>query len=190
MPNSQEQSLDEGVVFLEVSEASPEFLYCETQRQALERLLNAGPEAFYGSIGTERSGCFLSPEEVRQITGWTQDYRFSQLQREDTEVDGADAADLCSTYFPGPSDAPAPVLDLGWPEKAPWTTGGGASVHTNPPAEGEPHIREIIRRHLQTASQVRGLGESAVFYLKQPVAPSFSSELTHGTSTFQNKRLF
>uniref|UniRef100_A0A3P8X682 Family with sequence similarity 83 member E n=1 Tax=Cynoglossus semilaevis TaxID=244447 RepID=A0A3P8X682_CYNSE len=132
MPNSQEQSLDEGVVFLEVSEASPEFLYCETQRQALERLLNAGPEAFYGSIGTERSGCFLSPEEVRQITGWTQDYRFSQLQREDTEVDGADAADLCSTYFPGPSDAPAPVLDLGWPEKAPWTTGGGSTrvAHT------------------------------------------------------------
>ncbi|KAG7494500.1 hypothetical protein JOB18_031750 [Solea senegalensis] len=157
MSNSQEQSLDERAVFLEVTESSPEFLYCEKERQALERLLSAGPEAFYSSIDTELSGCFLSPEEVSQVSGWAQDFHTSQLQVQwdDDGVEGSTRTeDLCSTYFPCPSDAPAPDLDLGWPERGPLVTAGSTTVYTSPPAEGEPHIREIIRRHLQKATQV------------------------------------
>lgn len=157
MSNSQEQSLDEDVVFYPVSDTSPEFLYCEKERQAVERLLNAGPEAFYSSVGTERSGCFLSPEEVSQMSGWAQDYRFSQLhaQRETHEDAGSSGTeDERSTYFPHNSDTPAPDLELGWPENSPWVPAGSVTVYTSPPAEGQPQVREVIRWHLQKASQV------------------------------------
>nr|XP_046239330.1 protein FAM83F [Scatophagus argus] len=157
MSNSQEQSLDEDVVFLPVNESSPEFFYCEKERQAVERLLSAGPEAFYSSTGTERSGCFLSSEEVSQITSWAQDYRFNQLQVHGEvrgEIGSSRVEDFCSTYFPSYSDTPAPNLELGWPERSPWVPKGSVTVHTSPPAEGEPPVREIIRRHLQKASQV------------------------------------
>uniref|UniRef100_A0A672FAJ3 Family with sequence similarity 83 member E n=1 Tax=Salarias fasciatus TaxID=181472 RepID=A0A672FAJ3_SALFA len=154
MSNSQEQSLDENVVFLPVTEASAEFLHCEQEREAVERLLVEGPEAFYSS--TERSGCFLSPEEVSQITGWAQTYRFTPPQTQ--QLNGADGPydddDFCSTYFPCETDMPTPNLELGWPERDPWLLQGNITVHTSPPAEGEPAVREIIRRHLQRASQV------------------------------------
>ena len=157
MSNSQEQSLDEDAVFLPLNESSPDFLYCEKERQAVERLLSAGPEAFYSSIGTERSGCFLSSEEVSQITSWAQDYRFTQLQVQ-REENGAESSsemeDFCSTYFPRHSDTPAPNLDLGWPEKSSSAPVGSITVHTSPPAEGEPPVRGIIRWHLQKATQV------------------------------------
>uniref|UniRef100_A0A8C9XMA5 Family with sequence similarity 83 member E n=1 Tax=Sander lucioperca TaxID=283035 RepID=A0A8C9XMA5_SANLU len=133
MSNSQEQSLDKDAEFLPVNESSPEFLHCEKERQAVERLLNAGPEAFYSSIGTERSGCFLSSEEVSQITSWAQDYRFNPLQaqrQENGEKGSSEMEDICSTYFPSYSDTPAPNLELGWPEKSPWMRKGSVTVHT------------------------------------------------------------
>ncbi|XP_010729685.2 uncharacterized protein fam83e [Larimichthys crocea] len=157
MSNSQEQSLDENAVFLPVTESSPEFLHCEKERQAVERLLSAGPEAFYSSIGTERAGCFLSSEEVSQIISWAQDYHFNplQLQRETNgEEYSSEMENFCSTYFPSFSDTPTPNLDLGWPERSPWVPKGSVTVYTNPPADGEAPVREIIRRHLQKASQV------------------------------------
>lgn len=157
MSDSQEQSLDENAVFLPVTESSPEFLYCERERQAVETLLSEGPEAFYSSIGTERSGCFLSSEEVSQITGWAQDYRFNpqQAQRDTNGEEGAsEMVNAYSTYFPSYSDTPTPDLELGWPERGPWVPKGGVTVHTSPPAQGEPPVREIIRRHLQKAKQV------------------------------------
>lgn len=163
MPNSREQSLDEDVVFLPVSESSPQFIYCEKERRAVERLLSSGPEAFYSSIGTELPGCFLSPEEVCQISSWAQDYRFKpppEVTQSSTPLE-----DFSSTYFPPNSDIPTPDLELGWPEKDPWPVKGNVTVHTNPPAEGDPPIREIIRRHLQQASKV-GLNPFEHIFIK------------------------
>ncbi|XP_041639527.1 protein FAM83F [Cheilinus undulatus] len=155
MSNSQEQSLNEDAVFLPVTESSPEFLYSELERQAVERLINAGPEAFYSSIGAELSGCFLSSEEVSQITNWAQDYRLNPSQVQTVENGfSSDINDFCSTYFPLQTDIPAPDLELGWPENSPWVPQGSITVHTSPPAEGDPPVREVIRRHLQKASQV------------------------------------
>uniref|UniRef100_A0AAQ6AQ39 Scaffolding anchor of CK1 domain-containing protein n=1 Tax=Amphiprion ocellaris TaxID=80972 RepID=A0AAQ6AQ39_AMPOC len=154
MSDSQEQSLDENAVFLPVDESSPEFLHCEREREAVERLLSAGPEAFYSSIGTECSGCFLSSEEVSQITSWAQNYDFNHLQQENAVESSTDVEDFSSTYFPCHSDMPTPNLELGWPEKNNWVPQGSVTVHTSPPAEGQPPVREVIRRHLQKASQV------------------------------------
>ncbi|XP_029288715.1 protein FAM83E-like [Cottoperca gobio] len=157
MSNSYEQSLDENAVFLPVNESSPEFLHCEKERQAVERLINAGPEAFNSSIETERSGCFLSSEEVSQISSWSQDYRLNpiRVQRQENGEEGSlEMEDFCSTYFPSYSDIPPPNLDLGWPEKSHWGPKASVTVHTSPPAEGEPPVRQIIRQHLQKAGQV------------------------------------
>lgn len=155
MSNSQEQSLNENVVFLPVDESSPEFLHCEREREAVERLLNAGPEAFYDSIDTERSGCFLSSEEVGQITSWAQSFHHNQANQEENGAAGClEMEEFCSTYFPSHTDLPTPNLELGWPEKTPWVPNGGVTVYTSPPAMGDPPVREIIRRHLHNARQV------------------------------------
>ncbi len=161
MSNSQEQSLDEDAVFLPVIESSPEFLYCEKERQAVERLLSAGPEAFYSSIGTERSGCFLSSEEVSQINSWAQDYRFTrlQVQREANGEEGsADVEDLCSTYFPPHSDTPAPDLELGWPDVSLEGVDTSISLLFHPPRQNTPSIKEVVRKQIQEARQVRTKG--------------------------------
>uniref|UniRef100_A0A3Q3MQ59 Family with sequence similarity 83 member E n=1 Tax=Mastacembelus armatus TaxID=205130 RepID=A0A3Q3MQ59_9TELE len=160
MSKYQDQSLNEDVVFLPVNESSPKFLHCEKERQAVERLLSAGPEAFYSSISTEPSSCFLSSEEVSQITNWAQENRLTHVhvQKEENGVESSsDMEDVCSTYFPCQSDIPPPDLELGWPERNPWRQIGGIKVYTSPPAEGEPSVREVIRWHLQMASQVIGV---------------------------------
>ncbi|KAM3878024.1 uncharacterized protein fam83e [Diretmus argenteus] len=157
MSNTQEQSLDEDVVFLPLTESCPEFLHCERERQALERLMSAGPEAFYSCLRTEHSGCFLSPEEVSQMIGWTQDYHVSQVQvgrEQDGEGGSWERQDFSVCYFPTYSDVPPPCLELGWPEKGSWMGRECVAIHTSPPANGHPPIREVIRRYLQGASQV------------------------------------
>lgn len=156
MTDSHEQSLNEDIVFLPVSETSPEFFYSESERLALERLLNAGPEAFYSTIGNGHSSCFLSPEEVTDISNWAQDYHLSPLLKEENgEIcQGPDFETYSSTYYPEHSDTLAPSLVLGWPENGAWGQENSVKIYTSPPAEGEPSVRELIRRKLQTATQV------------------------------------
>ncbi|XP_029007882.1 uncharacterized protein fam83e [Betta splendens] len=132
---------------LPLSASSPEFLHCEKERRALEQLLGAGPEAFYGAVASERCGCFLSPQEVRLVSDWAQE------SGEDRGEDGGEEPDdLQSTYFPCQTDGPAPSLDLGWPERSPLAGNNSVTVHSSPPAEGEPPVRQIIRWHLQKAA--------------------------------------
>uniref|UniRef100_A0A8C6SV24 Family with sequence similarity 83 member E n=1 Tax=Neogobius melanostomus TaxID=47308 RepID=A0A8C6SV24_9GOBI len=133
-----------------------EFLYSEPERLAVERLLNAGPEAFYSTVGAGQSSCFLSPDEVTEITNWAQDYHLSPHPKEENGEfgQGLDFGGYSSTYYPAHSDTPAPCLALGWPESSPWRREDSVRVYTSPPAEGEPSVRELIRRKLQTATQV------------------------------------
>ncbi|KAM6980699.1 protein FAM83E [Aplochiton taeniatus] len=156
MSKSQDQSLDENAVFLPLTEAHPEFLHCERERHALECLMSGGREAFYTQLSVERLGPFLSVEEVNQISAWCKDYHVSQLQLDEDLSEQEGSSNLFSAcYFPSQSDTPAPCLELGWPEGVDtWVGRGTATVHTAPPAEGQPPIREIIRRHLQDACKV------------------------------------
>ncbi|MED6274663.1 hypothetical protein CHARACLAT_018596 [Characodon lateralis] len=156
MSNSQEQSLNENVVFLPVDESSPQFLHSEREREAVEGLLSSGPEAFYSFIGPEVSRCFLSPEEVTQICSWSQNYCFNEPSVEDQNgYDSSfDSENFCSTYDPHHWDVPVPNLELGWPEKPPWVPQNSVTVHSSPPVEGDLQVREIIRQQLQTAKSV------------------------------------
>ncbi|XP_054877862.1 protein FAM83E [Poeciliopsis prolifica] len=156
MSNSQEQSLNENVVFLPVDESSPQFFHSEQEREAVERLLNSGPEVFYGSIGPKLSSYFLSPQEVSQISGWAQNYHFHKPVVDDQdETDGSvDSKKICSTYDPYQWDVPVPDLELGWPEKPAEVPKSSVTVHSSHPAEEDLRIREVIRRHLQAAKTV------------------------------------
>lgn len=157
MSNSQEQSLNENVVFLPVNESSPQFLHSEKEREAVERLLSGGPEIFYSSIGPDLSNCFLSPEEVSQISSWAQNYRFNEPPVEDQNgiECSFDSENFGSTYNPYHWDMPVPNLELGWPEKPLWAPkSSSVEVHSSPPPEGELQVREVIRRHLQAAKSV------------------------------------
>lgn len=155
MSNSQEQSLNKDVIFLPTSESSPEYLHCERERYALERLLSAGPEAFYTTLSAEHLVPFLSPEEVNQISSRVKDYHSSYEDLEGAEEGGnSGVQDFSARYFPTHSDTPAPCLELGWPEGVTWVGMGRAMVYTSPPADEQPPVREIIRRLLQGASKV------------------------------------
>ncbi|XP_005796997.2 uncharacterized protein LOC102225342 [Xiphophorus maculatus] len=156
MSNSQEQSLDENVVFLPVDESSPHFLHSEREREAVERLLSSGPEAFYGSIGPELSSYFLSPQEVSRISSWAQNYHFHEplVGEQDGAERSVDSEKICSTYNPYQWDVPVPNLELGWPEKPAGVLKSSVTVHSSHPAEEDLQIREVIRRHLQAAKTV------------------------------------
>uniref|UniRef100_A0A672P778 Protein FAM83E-like n=1 Tax=Sinocyclocheilus grahami TaxID=75366 RepID=A0A672P778_SINGR len=164
MSNSQEQSLNENIVFAPLTESNPDFLHCEEERYCVESLVSSGHEAFYTKLHQEQIGSFLSPGEVNQISGWAEDYHQSDANQEDGngEVEvGSDGEDFSGHYFPTESDTPAPCLELGWPEKTIWMDMGQIHVYTNPPAEQTPTIREILRSHLQEATKnimVRILG--------------------------------
>lgn len=160
MSNSHEQSLDEDVVFEPVTEACPQFLHSESERCALECLLTGGSGAFYMQLNGERLDPFLSPEEVNQLSGWAQDYHSSQVVLEEEadyqgDGEGQEMNDFSAIYFPVHSDAPVPPLELGWPEKECWDCMGQARVYTSPPVEDAPPVREVVRKLLQGAKQVR-----------------------------------
>ncbi len=158
MSNSQEQSLNENIIFAPLTESNPDFLHCEEERYCVESLVSSGREAFYTKLHQEQIGSFLSPGEVNQISGWTEDYHQSDANQEDGNGEmevGSDGEDFSGHYFPTESDTPAPCLELGWPEKTIWMDMGQIHVFTNPPAEQMPTIREILRRHLQGATKVK-----------------------------------
>ncbi|XP_051967653.1 protein FAM83D-like [Xyrauchen texanus] len=157
MSNSQEQSLNENIIFTPLTESSPDFLHCEAERYCVESLVSSGPGAYYTNLNREQIVPFLSPGEVNQISSWTEDYRSSDAVLEDVngkEEVGSDLQDFSGHYFPEQSDTPAPCLELGWPEKNNWMDMGRVLVYTNPPAENAPPIREILRRLLHGANKL------------------------------------
>lgn len=155
MSNSQEQSLNEDVVFFPVNESNPEFLHSEVERSALESLLRDGPCAFYTRVRTHRLEPFLSLEEVNQVSRWVEDYHVEVVENGDVGSETSSGGQgVSDQYFPEVSDTPAPCLELGWPEKERWDGVERAMVYTNPPGEQAPHIREVIRSLLQGATMV------------------------------------
>lgn len=58
------------------------------------------------------------------------------------------------TYWPGQSEEPAPVLRLGWPEDGAWKGITRAQLYTQPPSEGHPPLKELVRREIQAAHKV------------------------------------
>lgn len=157
MSNSQEQSLNENVIFSPLTTSSPDYQHSEVERYCVESLVSSGSKAFYSRLNAEQIGPFLTPGEVNDISRWTENCQNGDVALEDgngEEQVASDVEDLSGNYFPEQSDTSAPCLELGWPERNSWMDMGRVNVYTNPPTEGEPTIREVLRRLLQGATKV------------------------------------
>ncbi|XP_068607429.1 protein FAM83F [Brachionichthys hirsutus] len=152
MAESQVTCMEDGRIGTKVPESSPGFYYSEEQRAAVEELLRNGDGAFKVRLRDDNTTDFLSAREVKVIT--------SAFRRYGDDVSGPGAAGsdadsgVHSTYWPQMSDTEVPPLDIGW-------TGGGSfrgvtrvAVHTHPPKENGPHVKEVVRSLIQEATKL------------------------------------
>ncbi|KAM9298933.1 protein FAM83E [Gastrophryne carolinensis] len=154
MANSQIKCLEDDQEFLDITEASPQFYYSEKQRIALETLLCSGENAFQTYLKNEGMRQFLSKEEVTSLETSAVNSQFGNIELDDeSELDD----DLSISYWPGKSDVPTPMLDLGWPDEDTWKGITRAEVYTHPPSNNAPHIKVVVRRAIQSATKVIGV---------------------------------
>lgn len=138
-----------------LTKASPG-LYSEGQRLALEELLSSGEEAFRACVQREKLPPFLSADEAQALAAAAEDW--TVLSQEPcgagpgTAITDGNIGSL--TYWPGQSEEPAPVLRLGWPEDTSWKGITRAQLYTQPPGEGQPPIKELVRQEIQAARKV------------------------------------
>ncbi|XP_076584394.1 protein FAM83G [Chaetodon auriga] len=165
MALSQIQCLDDHHVNWRVSESKPEFFYSEDQRLALETLISKGRDAFTDYIHKSGVRQFLSEPEQERITHKAEAYRpgHDHHQKPETpgpgnitpgsEVEGGDG-DVSLQYWPDRSEASVAELDLGWPEAISYRGVTRVNVYTQPPAEGQTHIKEVVRKSIASAQKV------------------------------------
>ncbi|XP_037675952.1 protein FAM83E [Choloepus didactylus] len=145
------EEVESGARELPLTEASPGFLYSEGRRLALETLLSEGAAAFEACVQREGLQPFLSGDEVRGLAAAAKDRAAAGLEPEGAVADG-DAGSL--TYWPGRSEEPAPELRLGWPEDTAWRGITRAQLYTQPPSEGRPPLKELVRQEIQAACKL------------------------------------
>lgn len=182
MAFSQVQCLDDNHVNWRSSESKPEFFYSEEQRLALEALVARGRDAFYEVLKRENIRDFLSELELSRIVEaievydpGSEDPRVSGRRPELQDNGGADASEDTSAaggppataeplpsleYWPQKSDRSIPQLDLGWPDTIAYRGVTRASVYMQPPIDGQPHIKEVVRKMISQAQKVRRHGET------------------------------
>lgn len=131
--------------------------YKESYRLAIYALLCGGKEAYEDFLRAEQISHFLSDEEILFIL------ENAQLPDVEDECEAKRAKDTAtpSTYFPLESDEEVPDLELGWPEVSLDATDTSISLLFNPPRLDTPTIKEVIRKQIQEARQVRA-GRNAV----------------------------
>lgn len=158
MAESQLTCMEDGHIKENVPESKPEFYYSEEQRAAVEQLLKNGDGAFKMRLKEDKVKDFLSARDIKTIRN-----TFKEYDTEDEEKSGelkakpddskADSGHH-STYWPQMSDTEVPPLDLGWPNGGLFKGVTRVAVHTHPPKENGPHIKEVIRRLIQEATKV------------------------------------
>ncbi|XP_062944488.1 protein FAM83E [Cynocephalus volans] len=147
------EGVESGATALPLTEASPGFLYSEGQRLALEALLSKGTEAFQACMQREGLRPFLSGDEVQGLAAAAEDWTVAKQEPSGT-AEGATISDGdvdSLTYWPGQSEEPAPILRLGWPEDSAWKGITRAQLYTQPPGEGQPPVKELVRQEIQAA---------------------------------------
>ncbi|XP_061685535.1 protein FAM83G [Syngnathoides biaculeatus] len=169
MALSQIQCLDDHHVNWRVSESKPEFFYSEDQRLALEKLITSGRGAFTDYLRENKVRDFLSEPELERIAHTAELYRpgFEHHQKPDTPgghagipttpgsgEDGALDGEVSLQYWPDRSEASVAELDLGWPEAISYRGVTRVTVYTQPPAYGQSHIKEVVRKSIASAQKV------------------------------------
>ncbi|XP_076147568.1 protein FAM83F-like [Alosa pseudoharengus] len=160
MAESQLECMDDGHINDKIPESRPEFLYSEEQRVALELLLKEGDGAFKMQLKTENTKDFLSAREIKWIRETVKEYPTNEEDDENSsatpeskEREGSSSS-LRSTYWPQLSDTEIPPLDLGWPTGGFFKGVTRVAVHTHPPKQNSPHIKEVVRKLIQEANKM------------------------------------
>ncbi|XP_026788961.3 protein FAM83F [Pangasianodon hypophthalmus] len=151
MAESQLECMEDGRIGENVPESRPEFYYSEAQRAALEQLLRNGDGAFKTRLREDNVKDFLSAREVKVVQSTVEPY--STHEDSDRKRAG-DSTSLRSTYWPEMSDTDVPLLDMGWPHTGFFKGVTRVIVHTHPPKDNGPHIKEVVRRLIQEAHKV------------------------------------
>ncbi|XP_029286741.1 protein FAM83G isoform X2 [Cottoperca gobio] len=165
MALSQVQCLDNHHVNWRVSESKPEFFYSEDQRLAIEALVTEGRDAFMDYIRETGVREFLSEPELEQIAHVAEAYRpgHEHLQKPDTPGPGnitpgsggyGGDGEVSLQYWPDRSEASVAELDLGWPDASSYRGVTRVTVYTQPPTEGNTHIKEVVRKSIASAQRV------------------------------------
>ncbi|XP_033907542.3 protein FAM83G-like isoform X1 [Acipenser ruthenus] len=155
MALSQLQCLDDNHVNWRLNESKPEFYYSEEQRLAVEALLSSGPDAFQEVIKKHNIRDFLSEPELERICKVVEIYQpGSENVKGDHESGDEESQAVSLQYWPDNSDISIPKLDRGWPDSASYRGVTRANVYTQPPMEGQTHIKEIVRKIIVQAQKV------------------------------------
>ncbi|XP_028267028.1 protein FAM83G-like [Parambassis ranga] len=152
MALSQLQCLDNNHVNPRTHESKPEFLYCEDQRLALEALLRDGREAFHKYLEARGLRGFLSDPELEALTGTAEPYDTDAELFEGHAED--DRTPLSLHYWPELSDTSIPQMDLGWPDCDAYRGVTRTTVYTQPPLDGQAHVKEVVRKMIAQAQKV------------------------------------
>ncbi|KAK9534632.1 hypothetical protein VZT92_007065 [Zoarces viviparus] len=153
MALSQLQCLDDNHVNPRTHESKPEFLYCEDQRLALEAFLRDGREEFVKYLGAHGLRGFLSDPELETLAEAVEPYDpgsevfFPENGEEDEPP-------LSLQYWPELSDTSVPQMDLCWLDNISYRGVTRTSVYTQPPLEGQVHIKEVVRKMIAQAQKV------------------------------------
>lgn len=164
MALSQIQCLDDHHVNWRVSESKPEFFYSEDQRLAVEALISKGRDAFTDYIRKNGIREFLSEPELARIEHIAEAYRPGHEHHQKPETPGpgnttpgfweeGGDGEVSLEYWPDRSEASVAVLDLGWPEASSYRGVTRVTVHTQPPADGHTHIKEVVRKSIASAQK-------------------------------------
>ncbi|KAM8962265.1 protein FAM83G [Pelodytes ibericus] len=168
MALSQLQCLDNNNVNWRSTEGKPEFFYSEEQRLALEALVSSGQESFYEVIKKENIRDFLSELELSRLVGKVEPFdpdsghsrsgceKCEQKEGSEAVEEGGPQEDgeFSLEYWPDKSDCVIPELDLGWPDTVAYRGVTRATVYMQPPIDGQPHIKEVIRKMIVQAQKV------------------------------------
>lgn len=166
MALSQLQCLDNNNVNWRSSETKPEFFYSEEQRLALEALVSTGEDTYREVVKKESIRDFLSELELAKISSRVEafdpDLSLPKKNGDKSESEGEgdpqqDEEEQSLVYWPDRSDCSIPQLDLGWPDTVAYRGVTRATVYMQPPIDGQPHIKEVIRKMITQAQKVIAL---------------------------------
>lgn len=125
--------------------------YKESYRLAIYALLCGGKEAYEEFLRAEQISHFLSEDEILFILENAE----LPVVEDDAEGKRGKDSNAPSTYFPTESDEEVPDLELGWPEVSLEASDTSISLLFNPPRLDTPSIKDVVRKQVQEAKQVR-----------------------------------
>ncbi|CAN9505183.1 unnamed protein product [Ophioblennius macclurei] len=164
MALSQVQCLDDNHVNPRTHESKAEFFYSEDQRLALETLLRDGRDTFFKYLEARGLRGFLSDPELEALSAAAETYEPGKDLYPETHggaggggSDGGEPTPLSQHYWPDLSDTSIPEMDLGWPDADGYRGVTRTAVYTQPPLDGQAHVKEVVRKMIAQAQKVIGV---------------------------------